>query len=77
MHVKINCESDQNLLGVERIMHVEIELPDGKCNDELSMEVFNKLAEKEYFTEDDDWKKEVEQDVAEIIKCKITDIEFV
>ncbi len=76
MNVQVWCESDQGLVGVERITCVHIELEDGSSNDELASKVYNRLAGKEYFTEGTDWKNEVKKNVAGEIGCKVTDIEM-
>lgn len=77
MNIRVWCKSDRDLIGVERIVTIEIELADGNKDDELSAKIFNQLAENEYFPEDDDWKDMVRKDIAKVAGCNIVDIEVV
>lgn len=77
MNVNVWCESDQGLLGVERITNIEIELDDGRCDNELSKQVFNKLAELEYFTEEEGWINCIKRDVAKEVGCNVADVEVI
>ena len=77
MNVQVWCESDQGLLGVERITLIQIELPNGSIDNKLSAKVFNQLADREYFTEESGWKNRVKEDVANEVGCNISDVEIV
>ena len=77
MHICVWCESDQELLGVERITKIEIERTEGNCDAELSLKVHNKLAGKEYFTDEDDWRDLIKQDIVKEVGCNIADVEII
>ena len=77
MKIKIQCASDQNLIGVERIVDIYVESENYNDEKIIADKIFDTLAEKEYFTEDKGWKNNVKRDVAKVIKCDIEDIEVI
>ncbi len=76
MNIKVACSSNQGLSGVARIDTIDIEMSDGKSNNELSDRIFNTLAEREYFVENDGWEKQLKKDIVEITRCDLNDIEI-
>lgn len=76
MAIKVECSSDQGLIGVVRITDVSIEWFQENSND-METKVMNALADVEYFTEDKDWESDVKEDVARVLKCDTTEIEVV
>lgn len=74
MVVEVKFESDQGLEGIVRIAEINIENEDGKKEYALEKEVWNKLSDKEYNTNTDEWEKECKLDISRIVGCNIEDV---
>lgn len=74
MVVEAKFESDQGLEGIVRIAEINIENEDGKKEYALEKEVWNKLSDKEYNTNTDEWEKECKLDISRIVGCNIEDV---
>ena len=74
MVVKAKFESDQGLEGIVRIAEINIENEDGKKECALENEVWNKLSDKEYNTNIDEWEKECKLDISRIVGCNVKDV---
>lgn len=73
--IKIGSKLDQNLKDIVRIYEVADESYAGNVEEELNNKIFKVLAEREYYTEVEDWRNEVKNDVAEVIGCNADDIQ--
>lgn len=61
-------EDRENMIGVCRMTGVEIECDGdvpGEIISEVQNQIFNHFADKEYFSEDPNWKKEAEEDISD------------
>lgn len=74
MVVEAKFNSDQGLEGIVRIAEIDIENEDGTKEYALEEEVWNKLSDKEYNTNIDEWEKECKLDILRIVGCNIEDI---
>lgn len=74
MVVEVKFESDQGLEGIVRIAEINIKNEDGKKECALENEVWNKLSDKEYNTNIDEWEKECKLDISRIVGCNIEDV---
>lgn len=61
-------EDRENMIGVVRITNLEVvfepEISDINTYDKITTTVFNKLADKEYFSEEPNWKDDAAADIA-------------
>ena len=74
IYIRVWYESDQKLEGVVRISEVDVD--DLGDSDKVENEIFNKLAEREYFTEVPNWSDEIKKDISNLIGCSSDVIEI-
>lgn len=78
MQIKVNCYSDQKQEGVVRIWEVYyIEENDMDNGDDIVKKIWSELSEKQYFTSENNWRKEVVNDIIGCVEYNSGDIEVI
>ena len=75
MYIKVFVEPYKELEGLKRIEYIEIET-DNESDRDLEDTIYDRLADKEYNTDDIEWKDDLKKDVAIEANCDVSCVEI-
>ncbi len=75
MYIKVFVEPYKELEGLKGIEYIEIET-DNESDRDLEDRIYDRLADKEYNTDDIEWKDDLKKDVAIEANCDVSCVEI-